>query len=95
MPFFRLDGTFTSTRKLLLACAATFTDVRPISAPPVPRRMTRTLTTALAALPDSFVTRPVRLPALAPAGSELSDVTPTPAACAARSPAPSSRERDQ
>ena len=66
-----------------MPCAATSTDVLPISAPPVPRRITRTLTLALAARSLSLVTRPVRLPALAPAGSELIDVTPTPAACAA------------
>src|SRR3954470_20792132 len=54
-----------------------------MSAPPVPRRITRTLTFAVAALSPSLVTVPVRLPDLAPAARELSDVTPTPAACAA------------
>ena len=42
----------------------------------------------------SLVTTPVRLPALAPAGSELIDVTPTPAACAAGARR-EHRQRDQ
>src|SRR5262245_45833805 len=45
--------------------------------------MARTLTTAFAAALLSLVTRPLRLPAFAPAGSELISVTPPPAACAA------------
>src|SRR5690349_2025602 len=45
--------------------------------------MARTLTLAVAARSPLLVTTPVRLPAFAPAGSELIDVTPTPAACAA------------
>ena len=61
-----------------MPCAATSTDVLPISAPPVLRRITRTLTSARAARSVSLVTTPLRLPALAPAGSELICVTPTP-----------------
>ena len=74
MPFFRL-GTFTSTRKVFVACAATLTDALPSNAPPVPRRIARRLTIDVFALSRSLVTTPVSVPALAPAGSELIDVT--------------------
>ena len=67
-------GTLTLTRKLFVPCAATSTQPRPM----LPRRITRRLTSAFAARLVSSATTPLSVPALAPAGSELIDVTAYP-----------------